>query len=234
MSEREMAVRLAHVTRVFGAVGETQVRAVDDVTLDLPRGGLTLLMGASGSGKTTLLSLIGGLIAPTAGSVVVEDMSLVGLGQPALTALRLRRIGIVFQAFHLIDALSVRENIELPMNLAGVERPESQARALQLAERFGLHDRLDFRPRALSGGEKQRVAIARALANDPAVILADEPTGSLDARAGDAVIALLHAEARQHRRAVIVASHDPRIAPFADQVVRLAFGRVDGIEVPLR
>jgi putative ABC transport system ATP-binding protein len=220
------AIQLQHVCRDFGDSGSGIVRAVDDVTLDIPRRSLTVLMGPSGSGKTTLLSLIGGILAPTAGHVVVDGTVLGALSQAALTAFRLRHVGIVFQAFHLIDALDVLENIELPLNLAGVARPESARRALQLTERVGLAPRCHARPRTLSGGEKQRVALARALANDPPIILADEPTGSLDARAGEDVIALLHAEAVEHGRAVVVASHDPRMEQHAGHVVRMEFGKV--------
>lgn len=226
MSAIPPAIQLRQVCRDFGDSGSGIVRAVNDVTLDIPRGSLTVLMGPSGSGKTTLLSLIGGILAPTAGSVVVDGTALAGLSQPALTAFRLRHVGIVFQAFHLIDALDVLENIELPLNLAGVARPESARRALQLAERIGLASRRHARPRTLSGGEKQRVALARALANDAPIILADEPTGSLDARAGEEVIALLHAEAVEHGRAVVVASHDPRMEQHAGRVVRMEFGKV--------
>lgn len=226
MTATAPAIQLEHVGRDFGNSGSGIVRAVDDVTLDIPRGSLTLLMGPSGSGKTTLLSLIGGILAPSGGRVVVDGTALAGLSQASLTAFRLRRVGIVFQAFHLIDALDVLENIELPLNLAGVARPESARRALQLTERFGLASRCHARPRTLSGGEKQRVALARALANNPPIILADEPTGSLDARAGEDVIALLHAEAVEHGRAVVVASHDPRMAQHAGRVVRMEFGKV--------
>lgn len=230
MTATPMAVQLQRVSRHFGEGGETVVRAVDDITLDIPRGALTLLMGPSGSGKTTLLSLIGGLLAPTEGSVLVDGRALAALSQPALTAFRLARIGIVFQAFHLIDALDALENIELPLTLAGVARPKSGQRALQLAADLGLSSRLHFGPRALSGGEKQRVALARALANDPPIVLADEPTGSLDARAGEEVIALLHAEAVERGRAVIVASHDARMERFAGRVVRMDYGRLMSVE----
>lgn len=226
MNATAPAIQLEHAYRDFGDSGSGIVRAVDDVTLDIPRGSLTVLMGPSGSGKTTLLSLIGGLLPPSSGRVVVDGTALASLSQAALTAFRLRHVGIVFQAFHLIDALDVLENVELPLNLAGEVRPDSARRALQLTERVGLASRSHARPRTLSGGEKQRVALARALANDPPIILADEPTGSLDARAGEAVIALLHAEAVEHGRAVVVASHDPRMEQHAGCVVRMEFGRV--------
>jgi putative ABC transport system ATP-binding protein len=222
----DVVVRLASVGRSFGEGAGTMVRAVDQVSLDVSRGSFTVLMGPSGSGKTTLLSLIGGLLPPTDGSVETNGVALSGLDQQELSLFRLRHLGIVFQAFHLIDALTVLENVELPLNLAGMRRPASRAHAVKLVERLGLADRAGFRPRMLSGGEKQRCAIARALANDPVLILADEPTGSLDAIAGEAVIALLHAEATEHGRAVVVASHDPRMLRAADSVVRMEFGRV--------
>lgn len=221
------AVRLHDVSREFLA-GRTVVRAVAGVTLDLPRGSLTALMGPSGSGKTTLLSLIGGLLAPSSGTVESDGQMLASLDQAALTAFRLQHLGIVFQAFHLIDALTLVENVELPLTLAGKRRPQSHARAMALVERLGLAPRRDARPQTLSGGEQQRCAIARALALDPPLILADEPTGSLDAQAGEEVIALLKAEAVQHGRAVVVASHDPRLLQSADRVVRMEFGRVVG------
>jgi len=223
------AVRLAQVSRFFGDAGSTVVRAVDGVTLDAARGSLTVLMGPSGSGKTTLLSLIGGLLSPTQGTVEADGVTLSALDQPALTAYRLRHIGIVFQAFHLIDALTLLENVELPLNLAGRARPASRDRATELVDRLGLAHRRDVRPRTLSGGEQQRCAIARALANDPMLVLADEPTGSLDARSGEEVIALLHAEAADRGRAVVVASHDPRMLRYADAVVTMDFGRVAGL-----
>lgn len=225
----DVAIRLTKASRFFGEPAGVQVRAVDDVTLDARRGTLTVLMGPSGSGKTTLLSLVGGLLSPTAGTVEANGTALAHFDQRALTAFRLRHVGMVFQAFHLIDALNVIENVELPMNLAGDRRPESEDRAGALVERLGLGARRVARPRTLSGGEKQRCAIARALANDPALLLADEPTGSLDARAGEEVIRLLRAEASEHGRTVVVASHDPRMLPHADVIVGMEFGRVTSV-----
>lgn len=224
------AVRAVHLTRHFRA-GDAVVRAVEGVTLEIACGALTVLMGPSGSGKTTLLSLVAGLLAPTSGTVETAGVSLAALDAPALAAFRLRHVGIVFQAFHLVDALTVQENVELPLALAGQRRPASAARAGALVERLGLAHRAGFRPASLSGGEQQRCAIARALANDPAVVVADEPTGSLDATAGDGVIALLR-ELAAEGRTVVVASHDPRLARVADAVVRLEFGRVVGASRP--
>lgn len=216
------AVRAVDLTRHFRA-GDDVVRAVESVTLDIARGTLAALMGPSGSGKTTLLSLVAGLMAPSRGTVATAGVALAGLGPPALAAFRLRHVGIVFQAFHLVEALTVLENVELPLTLAGVRRPASAVRAAALVERLGLSHRAGFRPFALSGGEQQRCAIARALANDPAVIVADEPTGSLDAVAGDGVIALLR-ELAHEGRTVVVASHDPRLGRVADVVIRLEYG----------
>ena len=218
-----VAVRLVDVRRDF-TVGDTVVRAVDGVSFEFQRGAVTALAGPSGSGKTTLLSLIGGLLPPSTGAIETDGVDLTRLDQRTLTAFRLRHLGIVFQAFHLIDALTVVENVELPLTLAGARRPESRQRAMALVERFGLAPRAGFLPRSLSGGEKQRTAIARALVADPPIVLADEPTGSLDSSAGEAVVTLLHAEAARHGRAVIVATHDPRLLRVADTTVRMEFG----------
>lgn len=225
-SHPNVMVRLDRVRRWFTSTGGEEVRAVDDVSVDVPAGTLTVLMGPSGSGKTTLLSLLGGLLAPTAGTITVAGCPLATLDQPALTAFRLQHIGIVFQAFHLIDALPVIENVELPMTLRGLTRPATATRAHDLLVRAGLGHRVHAWPRTLSGGEQQRCAIARALANDPPVLLADEPTGSLDARSGEAAIALLREEAHTHGRTVIVATHDDRLVGVADQVLRLDYGRL--------
>ncbi len=219
-------VELRNVARTFGGSGTPIVTALSEINLSVRAGGLTLLVGPSGSGKTTLLSIMAGLLPPSAGQVLFGEADMAGWSQSALTSHRLKHVGIVFQAFHLVDALSVVENIELPMNLAGCLRPESSVRSAELAVQLGMGERLTFRPRELSGGEKQRVAIARALANEPELLLADEPTGSLDERAGQEVIELLHAAARDPDRAVVVASHDSRLASFASHIVRMAYGRV--------
>lgn len=219
-------VQLDHVGLRFGDEGATLVQAVADATLEVPRAALTLVMGPSGSGKTSLLSLIGGLLAPTSGVVQVNGVRLATLSPDAITAFRLAHIGFVFQQFRLLAALTVLENIELPVNLSGVRRPESRDRALELAERLGLSHRLEFRPRALSGGEQQRVAIARALANRPALLLADEPTGSLDSQAGQEIIQLLHAAAVQDGAAVLVVSHDARLSEYAETIFRMQDGRI--------
>jgi putative ABC transport system ATP-binding protein len=196
-------------------------RAVDGVSLDVGRGEVMLITGPNGSGKTTLLSMLGGLVRPTSGSVSVDGQSLETMTQRELEVFRLESVGFVFQAFRLIDALTVRENVQLVLDLAGSARS-----ADALLERVSALPLADRHTRALSAGEKQRVAIARALANDPAILLADEPTGSLDSAAGEAAIALLCNAARTDGRAVVIVSHDTRIASHADRVVRMSDGRL--------
>jgi putative ABC transport system ATP-binding protein len=223
MSTPAPVVQLRGVTRSFGPTHRI-VRAVDDVTLEVEPGTLTLLTGPSGSGKTTLLSLAGGLLSPDRGEVHIGGRSLTSLDAKELSAFRLRHVGFVFQRFQMLEALTAVENIELPLNLAGRRRPESRDRALSLAAHVGLNSRLDAPSRTLSGGEQQRVAIARALANHPYVLLADEPTGSLDSRAGQGVIELLR-ETASRGTAVLVASHDERWIPHADRIVKMEDGR---------
>ena len=197
-------------------------RAVSDVSLEVTAGEVVLIMGPNGSGKTTLLSMLGGLVRPTHGTVRLAGRALDQLPERELADFRLRRVGYVFQTFRLIDALNVRENVQLVLELAG-ERG-AVAKAEGMLDRVGASHLAGRFPEALSGGEKQRVAIARALANNPAVILADEPTGSLDSEAGEATIRLLHDAARNDGRAVVIVSHDARIAQHADRVVRMRDG----------
>ena len=200
------------------------VRAVNDVSLTVSRGEVVLIIGPNGSGKTTLLSMLGGLMRPTRGTIHLGARALHELSDAALTDFRLRHVGFVFQGFRLLDVLSVRENVQLVVEMAGgqnarrtAEEMLSHVDALHLAERS---------PRVLSGGEKQRVAIARALANQPDLILADEPTGSLDSAAGESAIALLTDTARAEGRGVVIVSHDTRIAHHADRIIRMADGSV--------
>ncbi len=196
-------------------------RAVDDVSLTVNRGEVVLIIGPNGSGKTTLLSMLGGLVRPTSGTVRIDGRALHEMPDRELESFRLHRVGFVFQTFRLIDALTVRENVQVVMDLAGTRRRAEDALArvdaVHLAQR---------KTRALSGGEKQRVAIARALANDPAILLADEPTGSLDTKSGEDAIQLLVEAAHQDGRAVVIVSHDTRITAHADRVVRITDGRV--------
>ena len=221
-------VRVTGLTKVFGA-GANAVRAVDDVDLVVNEGEMVLIMGPSGSGKTTLLTLMGGLLRPTSGSVTVDGVDITALAEGGLTPVRREKVGFIFQSFNLWEALSVSENVELPMNMAGVKGPSASARATALLEARGLGNRVRFRTRDLSGGEKQRVSIARALANEPRILLADEPTANLDSRHGRDVMHLLHDIARSDGRAVIVVSHDQRIREVADRVLWLEDGRIRDI-----
>jgi putative ABC transport system ATP-binding protein len=200
------------------------VRAVSEVSLAVDRGEIVLIIGPNGSGKTTLLSMLGGLMRPTRGTITIGDRALHELSDAALTDFRLRHIGFVFQGFRLLDAMSVRENVQLVLELAG--QREAREKAEEMLRRFDALHLANRSPRVLSGGEKQRVAIARALANEPSLILADEPTGSLDSAAGAATIALLAQAARAEGRGVVIVSHDARIEPHADRVVRMLDGRV--------
>jgi putative ABC transport system ATP-binding protein len=224
MSADIVVVKATKVTKTFGAGGPSAVTAVRDVTLELRAGEMVLISGRSGSGKTTLLSMLGALMAPSSGAVDLTGLRLASLSQARLTRLRLESVGFVFQAAHLIDGLSAAENVELPLNLAGGVRPASARRAVDMLTRLGLEGRVHVGARALSGGERQRVAIARAVANDPPLLLADEPTGSLDSHAGLGVIELLHAAAHNERKAVLVVSHDARIREYADRVLTMEDG----------
>jgi len=226
MNGSRVIVSARGLFKTFAQPSVAAVSAVREASVDVHAGELVLVTGPSGSGKTTLLSMLGGLISPTSGWVELAGEAITQLSQQALTALRLRKVGFVFQSFHLIDGLTIAENVELPLNLAGVRRPQSSDRANLLLEGIGLSTRVRFRPRTLSGGEKQRVAIARAFANDPPLLLADEPTGSLDSHAGQQVIELLRAAAADHGKAVLVVSHDPRIRRHADRILQMEDGQL--------
>jgi putative ABC transport system ATP-binding protein len=213
------AVRVEHLTRTYGPV--TALREVDAT---FHRGTFTAVMGPSGSGKSTLLQTAAGLDRPSSGRVRLGGTDLSTLSETRLTELRRTRIGFVFQAFNLIAALTVEENIRLPLRLAGV-RPDP-AWLTQVVTRVGLDDRLTHRPAALSGGQQQRVAIARALATRPDVIFCDEPTGALDSRTAADVLALLRAVVDEHGQTVVMVTHDPVAASYADRVLVLADGQV--------
>jgi len=217
------------LTRVFGS-GHTTVRAVDGVSFVVRPGELCLVMGPSGSGKTTLLTMIGGLLRPTAGRVVLTGVDVGALQARDLTRLRRELVGFVFQTFNLLESLTARENVEVALNIAGVRGDAARGRATTLLVDAGLGDRLDFAARDLSGGEKQRVSIARALANDPRVLLADEPTANLDSDRGREVMELLRTLATRAGRGAVVVSHDERLRAIADTVLRLRDGRVVGVE----
>ena len=209
--------------RRFGE-GASAVEAVRGVDLRLEPGEIVLIMGPSGSGKTTLLSMLGALLRPTAGEIVLAGDRITELGEDELPALRAHRIGFIFQDFNLMPSLSARENVAVALNVAGTGGAAAYDRATRLLEELGLAERLDFLPEKLSGGEKQRVAIARALANDPDLVLADEPTANLDSSIGREVMRRLRAIAKRRGQSVLIVSHDDRIREFVDRVLWLEDG----------
>ncbi len=211
--------------RVYGD-GPTAVVALDGVDLELRRGEVVALTGPSGSGKSTLLHLLGAMDSPTSGSVVVAGRDLAGLDDEAASRFRNEHLGFVFQFFHLIPSLSVVENVALPARLGGATPAEANAKAAALVERVGLGGRGDRLPDALSGGQQQRVAVARALVNDPALVLADEPTGNLDHASGGEVMRLLLELAQERGIAALVATHDPQVRDFSHREVVLEDGRL--------
>ena len=204
--------------------GET-VHALRGVSLRVDRGDYVAIAGPSGSGKSTLLQLLGGIDVPSSGSVEILGTPLDTLGDGQLTRLRLTRLGFIFQRFHLLPVLTARENVELPMAEAGVRRPERHARARELLDFVGLGHRTEHRATQLSGGEMQRVAIARALANRPAVVLADEPTGELDATTGQEILALFR-RLNQGGTTLVVVTHDDRLAAEAGRVIHMLDGTI--------
>jgi putative ABC transport system ATP-binding protein len=219
----DTAVRVEKLTKIYSA-DRAPVTALDGVDAAFGRGTFTAVMGRSGSGKSTLLQTAAGLDRPTSGHVFLGETDLSRMSETKLTELRRSRVGFIFQAFNLVGALTVEENIVLPLRLSGA-RPD-RAWLAQVVQRVGLGDRLDHRPAALSGGQQQRVAIARALATRPEVIFCDEPTGALDTQTAADVLTLLRAVVDEHGQTVVMVTHDPVAASYADRVMVLADGRV--------
>jgi putative ABC transport system ATP-binding protein len=217
------AARAVEATKVYGS-GDTAVIALDEVTLHLPTGRFSAIMGPSGSGKSTLLHCLAGLDSLTEGQVFVGDIELGTLSDKELTLLRRSRIGFVFQAFNLLPTLTARENITLPLTLAG-HKPDP-AWFDQVIATVGLGDRLGHRPSELSGGQQQRVAMARALVSRPAIVFADEPTGNLDSRGGAELLDFLRRAVDEMAQTIVMVTHDPGAAAHADAVVFLADGRI--------
>ncbi|MGY5033668.1 ABC transporter ATP-binding protein [Streptomyces sp. 900116325] len=217
------AARVVDAVKIYGT-GDTEVRALDGVSVDFPVGRFTAIMGPSGSGKSTLMHCAAGRDTLTSGSALIGGTDLSALDDRRLTLLRRQCIGFVFQAFNLIPALTVAENITLPMDLAGERGDRDGIDAL--LDTVGLRDRLHHRPGELSGGQQRRVAVARAFAGRPDVVFADEPTGNLDSRSGQEVLRLLGSTVRQTSRTVVMVTHDPVAAAHADEVVFLADGRL--------
>ncbi|CAL9468193.1 MULTISPECIES: ABC transporter ATP-binding protein [Streptomyces] len=224
------AARATDLCKVYGQ-GETQVIALDHVSVDFRQAEFTAIMGPSGSGKSTLMHCMAGLDSITSGSARIGDTELNGLKDKKLTRLRRDRIGFIFQAFNLLPTLTALENITLPMDIAG--RKPDKAWLDRVIQTVGLADRLKHRPNQLSGGQQQRVAVARALASKPEIIFGDEPTGNLDSRAGAEVLGFLRNSVRELGQTVVMVTHDPVAAAYADRVVFLADGRiVDDMTAP--
>jgi putative ABC transport system ATP-binding protein len=225
-----LAARAVAVTKVYGS-GPTVVRALDDVSVDFPVGRFTAIMGPSGSGKSTLMHCLAGLDTITAGSIWIGEVNLTGLGERQLTHLRRDRIGFVFQSFNLLPTLSAAENIDLPLSIAG--RKPDRSWLAKVIDTVGLADRLRHRPAELSGGQQQRVAAARALASKPAIIFADEPTGNLDSRSSADLLGFLRRSVDEFGQTIVMVTHDPTAAGYADRVLFLADGRiVDEMDAP--
>ena len=219
-----MSILSTHqLTKVYGA-GAMAVRALDGVSLAVETGEFVAVVGTSGSGKSTLLHLLGGLDRPTSGEVLVDGQPIFALKPEALTIFRRRKIGFVFQSYNLVPVLTVRENIALPLELDG-RRPDARYWN-EVVEVLGLGDKLDRRPNELSGGQQQRVAIARALAAKPAIVLADEPTGNLDSRTSQDVMALLKVSAQRFGQTIVMITHNEEIAQTADRLLRIEDGRL--------
>ncbi len=222
-TERGLAARTLHASKVYGS-GDTEVRALDDITVEFERARFTAIMGPSGSGKSTLMHCIAGLDTLTAGQVFIGDVDLSKLNEKQLTTLRRDTIGFVFQAFNLVPTLTAAENITLPLDLAG--RKVDKAWYDTVIGAVNLGDRVGHRPSELSGGQQQRVAVARALASQPQIIFADEPTGNLDSKSGTEILAFMRAAVDDFDQSIVMVTHDPVAASHADRVVFLADGKV--------
>jgi len=207
-------------------LGKSAVHALRGLDLTVEKGEIVALMGPSGSGKSTLMHILGALDTPTGGTAKLDGKTLQELSENHLVTLRGRKVGFVFQTFNLVPTLSAQKNVELPMIFLGVPRKERAARARELLTKVGLADRMRHKPSELSGGERQRVAIARALANDPEIILADEPTGNLDTETGATILELLRRLSLDDNKTVVLVTHDPEAARIADRVIHMRDGRV--------
>ena len=229
MGERVPAVKVVDIHKTYHLKGE-EVHALRGINLEIPRGEYLSVMGPSGSGKTTLFNMIGGIDRPTKGDIFIDGVDLSKIPSKAMAWLRCRKIGYIFQTFNLIPVLTAKENVALPMIFLGVDKLEREKRAGELLNVVGLGDRLDHRPTELSGGQQQRVAIARSLANDPAIILADEPTGNLDLNTGFAIVQLLYRLKAERGTTIICATHDLKMIDISDRVVFLRDGAIENIE----
>ena len=226
MPHSQPAIQLSHISRHY-TMGETSVRAVDDVSLSVAPHEFLALLGSSGSGKSTLLNLIAGLDRPTSGSIIAHGTDIATLSSLDLARYRCNTIGMIFQSFHLLPRMTLEENVELPLRLAEVDRADRPARVEEALERVRLTHRLGHRPTELSGGEQQRVAIARSLVNRPKILLADEPTGNLDSVTGESILTLLRELQRTMGMTIIMVTHERPLAErFADRLAIMGDGKL--------
>lgn len=222
-------VRVSNVTKDF-TMGKSTVHVLKGIDLEIKTGEYISIMGPSGSGKTTLFNMIGGLDKPSAGSIFIDEIDISQLDAYELAWLRCRKIGYIFQTFNIIQVMTALENVTLPMIFAGIEDDAARDKGMELLDIVGLKTRFQHKPFELSGGQQQRVAVARALANDPAIILADEPTGNLDLTTGEEIIKLLKLLSREKGVTIISATHDLKMLNVSDRVIWVSDGRVDKIE----
>ncbi|NOX32260.1 MAG: ABC transporter ATP-binding protein [Deltaproteobacteria bacterium] len=229
MKNSNNIVRVSKVTKDF-AMGKTLVHVLKGIDLEIKTGEYVSIMGPSGSGKTTLFNMVGGLDKPSSGCVFIDEIDISQLDAYELAWLRCRKIGYIFQTFNIIQVMTALENVTLPMIFAGVPDDEARQKGLELLDLVGLKTRFQHKPFELSGGQQQRVAVARALANDPAIILADEPTGNLDLTTGDEIIKLLKMLSREKNVTIISATHDLKMLNVSDRVIWISDGRIEKIE----
>jgi len=227
--DHKLAVELADVSRIYKR-DEFEIRALDDVTIRIPGGRFVAIMGPSGSGKTTMLNLIAGIDHPTSGRVAVGGEEITRMKEVELARWRSRHIGLVFQFYNLIPVLTAFENVELPLLLTPLKKADRRSHVETALRAVGLADRVDHYPRQLSGGQEQRVAIARAIVTDPTIVLADEPTGDLDAQSAEEILALLTELNRHFRKTIVMVTHDARAERYVETIIRLDKGVLVGVE----
>lgn len=226
---QQNVVRTRDVKKVF-ILGKIPLEALKGINLEIKRGEYISIMGPSGSGKSTLFNMIGGLDKPTEGKVYIDEVDVAQLDAYELAWLRCRKIGYIFQTFNLIPVMTALENVTLPMVFAGMSSDDSRSKGVELLELVGLGDRIQHKPLELSGGQQQRVAVARALANDPAIVLADEPTGNLDLKTGKEIIQLLRRLNKEKEVTIISATHDLKMLDVSDRIFWIRDGRVERVE----
>ncbi len=224
MAKKQAFVKLVDLHKEF-MMGETVVKALNGVTLDIEQGSFTVIMGPSGSGKSTLLYLVGGLDWPTSGEIHIDDEETQKMDENSLAVFRRKKVGFIFQSFNLVASMAAEENVSFPLRFAGVPAAERKTRSRQLLEQVGLGERMTHKPTELSGGQQQRVAVARALINDPPLILADEPTGNLDSYSGLTIMQLL-SDLHKAGKTILVVTHDARMQQFATDTIFLLDGQV--------